>query len=276
MSHSLTAVSQLIQDYECPPGATLSRHLPGHYFSRQIEYLISARPMSIAFGNSIRWLKTEIAGVSPDLSEEAAKKLLVGKIEIFIHERITGASQAIVKTTAGRYINEGDTILTFAKSQVVERSLLESRSRGKRFSVIVVDNTPLNEGKNTFSALISAGIEAQYVQLAHINACMRGVTRVLLGAHALQVNGALHSRVGTAIVAQAAHDNGVPVVVCCESIKFSEKFSLGGIVGNELCNNSPLSFTWSIPLMGSWHRRSRDGCSYGRRRKGGRISSRLA
>ncbi|PWW79408.1 nagb/rpia/CoA transferase-like protein [Tuber magnatum] len=229
----MLAMKRLINDYECPAGATISRHLPGHYFSRQIDYLISARPMSTALGNSIRWLKTEIAAISPELSEEAAKKLLCEKIDVFIRERITAASEAIVNTTAGRYINDGDTILTFSKSSVVEKSLLEAHSRGTNFKVLVVDSSHLFEGKNLLTTLVRAGIDVEYIKAALVDHYMGSVTRALLGAHSLQANGSLHSRAGCSKIARSASQKGIPVIVCCESIKFSEKFTSDGIIGNE-------------------------------------------
>ncbi|KAG0644100.1 hypothetical protein HOY80DRAFT_997213 [Tuber brumale] len=229
----MLAMKRLINDYECPAGATISRHLPGHYFSRQIDYLISARPMSTALGNSIRWLKTEIAAISPELSEEAAKKLLCEKIDVFIRERITAASEMIVNTTAGRYINDGDTILTFSKSSVIEKSLLEAHSRGTNFKVLVADSSHLFEGKNSLTTLVRAGVDVEYIKMVLVEQYMGGVTRVLLGAHSLQANGSLYSRAGCSVIARSASRKGIPVIVCCESIKFSEKFTSGGIIGNE-------------------------------------------
>ena len=57
---------------------------------------------------------------------------------------------------------------------------------------------------------------------------------VLLGAHAMMANGRLYSRVGTASVAMLAHSRDVPVIVCCESIKFTDRVALDSIVLNEI------------------------------------------
>lgn len=230
----LLAMKRVIQDYETPPASSLSRHLPGHYLSHQIAYLLSARPMSTAMGNTIRWLKQEISTLPPDQTEEASKRHLVDRIDNFIREKITVADDMIVKTTVDKYIRNGDTILTYGKSQVVERALLESRRRGKVFSVIVVDNRPLLEGKNLLLGLAEAGIRCEYVHLYGLEHSIHSATRVIIGAHAIMANGALYSRSGTAIVATTAREVGIPVIVCCESIKFSDKINLDGIISNEL------------------------------------------
>lgn len=63
---------------------------------------------------------------------------------------------------------------------------------------------------------------------------MREVTKVFLGAHAMLSNGALYSRVGTSIVAMTAKDNNIPVIVFCESYKFTDRVQLDSFVNNEL------------------------------------------
>lgn len=190
--------------------------------------------MSTAMGNTIRWLKQEISTLPPDQTQEASKKHLVERIENFIREKLTVADDMIVKTTVDKYIRTGDTILTYGKSQVVERALLEAHRQGRIFSVIVVDNRPLLEGKNLLQGIAEAGIRCEYVHLYGLEHSIPSATRVLLGAHAIMADGALYSRSGTAIVATTAREFGIPVVVCCESIKFSDKINLDGIVSNEL------------------------------------------
>ena len=47
-------------------------------------------------------------------------------------------------------------------------------------------------------------------------------------------NGRLYSRVGTALVSMLASSQSLPVIVLCQSVKFSEKVALDSIVGNEV------------------------------------------
>ena len=60
------------------------------------------------------------------------------------------------------------------------------------------------------------------------------VTKVLLGAHALLANGYVMSRAGTAQVALIAKAYNVPVLVCCETHKFSERVQTDAFVYNEI------------------------------------------
>ncbi len=68
----------------------------------------------------------------------------------------------------------------------------------------------------------------------------RKVTKVFLGAHTVLSNGALFSRAGTALVAMAAHAKHIPVIVLCESYKFSDRVQLDSFVYNELAPTKEL------------------------------------
>ena len=58
----------------------------------------------------------------------------------------------------------------------------------------------------------------------------------MLGAHTLFSNGTVMSRIGSAAVAMTAHAYNVPVLVCCETYKFSERSQLDSITKNELAD----------------------------------------
>ena len=60
------------------------------------------------------------------------------------------------------------------------------------------------------------------------------VTKVFIGAHAVLANGCVMSRVGTSQVALVAKSQNVPVLVCCETYKFSERVQTDSFVFNEL------------------------------------------
>ena len=184
-------------------------------------------------GNAIRWLKVEISEVDPSTPESSAKQELCDAIDDFIRERITVADQ-VISSSAAEKISDGDVILTYAKSSIVQQTLVEAFRQGKKFRVIVVDSRPLFEGKNLARALATLGLQVQYALTTTISHAIKDVTKVFLGAHAMMSNGRLFSRVGTAIVAMTAKEADVPVIICCESIKFTDRVALDSIVMNEV------------------------------------------
>ncbi|KAI9790705.1 MAG: hypothetical protein M1816_004846 [Peltula sp. TS41687] len=231
-THANLTESQVIESYTTPKGTALTRHLTSH-LSSQIDYLKSCRPLSVSMGNAIRWLKLEISTIDVGAPDDESKPQLCAAIDNFIRERITVADQ-VISASAGAKIQHGDVILTYAKSSLVQKTLLDAHDRGLRFRVIVIDSKPLFEGKTLARTLALAGVETQYSLLNGLSHAIRDATKVFLGAHAMMSNGRLYSRVGTALVAMMARDADVPVIVCCESLKFTERVALDSIVNNEI------------------------------------------
>ncbi|PPR02440.1 hypothetical protein CVT24_001989 [Panaeolus cyanescens] len=231
---TLSAFKKVIQDYTTPPQNTLSRHLMTH-LSPQISHLVAARPMSVTMGNAIRELKLAISNIDIDMVEQEAKNTLCQKIDNYIRDRIILAG-AVIEQLAGTKIKDGDTVLTFGRSSVVEKMLLEERRKGKNVSVIIVDSKPLLEGKHLLKSLTSGEnpIPCTYALLPALPTLLTEVSTVFLGAHSLFSNGAVYSRAGTAMVAMMAKVHNVPVVVCCETYKFSEGVMVDGFSKNEL------------------------------------------
>ncbi|KAG9950274.1 IF-2B-domain-containing protein, partial [Aureobasidium melanogenum] len=229
----LLAFKKAILDYQTPHNTSLARHLTSHYLSPQIDYLKSHRPISVSMGNAIRWLKDLIIKIDPDTPEATAKEDICAAIDTFIRERITVADTAIAATACAK-IRNNSTIVTYAKSSIVEKTLLRAWESGTRFKVVVVDSRPLFEGRNLVRRLANAGIPVTYLMAAAAPHALKDADLVLLGAHAMMANGRLYSRVGTAAVAMLAHFRDIPVIVLCESIKFTDRVALDSIVLNEV------------------------------------------
>lgn len=184
-------------------------------------------------GNSIRWLKVKISEVDVSTDESKAKLNLCEAIDNFITEKITVADQVIARRAIEK-IRDGDVILTYAKSSIVQQTLVEAYRQGKQFRVIVVDSRPLFEGKNLARTLSSLGLEVQYSLTHGLSHVIKAATKVFLGAHAMMSDGRLYSRVGTALVVMIAKEADIPVIVCCESVKYTDRVALDSFVHNEI------------------------------------------
>jgi translation initiation factor eIF-2B subunit delta len=241
----LTLHHQVIESYTTPLGTSLARHLTTH-LSHQITYLSTCRPLSISQGNAIRALKLTISSIDPSVPEATAKASLCDFIDSFIREKITVADQVIAHSAAQK-INDGDVIVTFAGSSIVKQTLLTAHKQGKRFRVSIIDSRPLFEGKNLARSLANAGLEVQYSLIHGISHAIKDATKVFLGAHAMMGNGRLYSRVGTALVAMSAKERSggavIPVIVCCETVKFTDRVALDSIVVNEIADADELVIT---------------------------------
>lgn len=177
------------------------------------------------------------------MPEATAKAELCEFINNFIREKITVADQ-VIASSAAQKIQDGDVIVTFAGSSIVKQTLITAHKQGKKFRVSIIDSRPLFEGKNLARALSNAGLEVQYSLIHGISHAVKDATKVFLGAHAMTGNGRLYSRVGTALVAMSAKERSggaeIPVIVCCETVKFTDRVALDSIVVNEIADADEL------------------------------------
>jgi len=112
--------------------------------------------------------------------------------------------------------------------------LVRAHEDGKKFRVIVVDSRPLHEGQHLAASLVGLGMDVKYCLINGLAHNIQDATKVMLGAHAMMSNGRLFSRIGTALVAMEANEADKPVIVLCETIKFTERVALDSIVHNEI------------------------------------------
>ncbi|TYJ21142.1 hypothetical protein E1A91_A08G044600v1 [Gossypium mustelinum] len=233
------AFKEAIKDYSTPPEKTLIRDLTAR-ISSYVSFLIECRPLSISMGNAIKFLKNRIAKLPLALSESEAKSTLMLDIDRFINEKIILSEKVIVKHAVTK-IRDGDVLLTYGASSVVEMILLHAHELGKHFRVVVVDSRPKLEGQLLLRRLVRKGLSCTYTHVNAVSCIMQDVTRVFLGASSVLSNGTVYSRVGTACVAMVAQAFRVPVLVCCEAYKFHERVQLDSICFNELGNPDAIS-----------------------------------
>ncbi|EQC40775.1 hypothetical protein SDRG_01846 [Saprolegnia diclina VS20] len=228
----LTAFQEVIKDYHAPPDKGLRRDLDKS-LRPLIQFLIDCRPHSIGMGNAIRYVRNVIATIDVTKNDEEAKELIIDEIDQFIQHRILLAMKAVTKLSCSKIV-DGDVILTYARSEVLESLLKEAHDLKTKFRVIVVDSRPHFEGKKLLRALATHGLPCSYIHINALSYVMKQVTKVFLGASAFMSNGAAVARVGTALCAMTAHEFNVPVLFCCETYKFSDRVQMDSITHNEL------------------------------------------
>ncbi len=236
VAHDAAADSnQVIESYETPKGNSLSRHFIPHVLNSQIEYLTECRPMCFAMGNAIRLLKGKVNKFDIDTPQDEAKEALLEWIDLIITERITWSEYAIAKNAA-QSIKDGDTIVTYGRHRLVEKTLLQAARNGKSFDVTIIDDPFMGGGKEFAQALRKVGIPVRYSpNLGGLRSKVAAATNVFLGGEAIFANGSLYAASGTADVAMAAMNAGVQVIVLCETINFDrDRVSVDSLTYNEI------------------------------------------
>ncbi|XP_042438239.1 translation initiation factor eIF-2B subunit delta-like [Zingiber officinale] len=228
----LLAFKEAIKDYSTPPEKALVRDLNAK-ISGFVSFLIECRPLSISMGNAIKFLKNRIAKLPLSMSELDAKASIQSDIDRFINQKIIIADKVIVRHAFAK-IRDGDVLLTYGLSSVVEMILVYAHEHKKKFRIVIVDSRPKHEGQILLRRLVAKGLNCTYTHINAISYIMHEVTRVFLGAASVLSNGTVYSRVGTACVAMVAKAYRVPVLICCEAYKFHERVQLDSICFNEL------------------------------------------
>lgn len=228
----LAALKMVIHDYSTPPKEELCRDLAAR-IKPYISFLNQCRPLSVSMGNAIKYVKWHIAQTPASLTDAEAKQKLYDLIDDFLKERILLAAQAISNEASSK-ISNGDVILVYSCSSLIRHVLCDAHKQGKKFRVIVADSRPKMEGKECLRRLVKEGITCSYVLINAVSYVMSEATKVFLGAHGLLANGFVMSRVGSGLISLIAKARNVPVLVCCETYKFSDRVQTDSFVFNEL------------------------------------------
>jgi len=229
----LAVLRKVVQGYK----PTVSSEFKAEFFkflNHQIDFLIKCRPKSIGMGTAMSYLKAKVRLLPEGISADDAKSVLDQAIESFEEERIFFAHKIIANSGCALIAEQGDVILTYASSHVVEVTLKKAFDESKKFRVVIVDSRPKFEGRGLLERLVQHGISCDYVLLTGVSYVLKEVTKVFMGAAGLFSNGSVMSRLGTAVVAMMATSCNLPVIFCCETYKFGDRVQLDSITNNEL------------------------------------------
>uniref|UniRef100_A0A0C9QUY3 Translation initiation factor eIF2B subunit delta n=1 Tax=Fopius arisanus TaxID=64838 RepID=A0A0C9QUY3_9HYME len=237
----LAAIKELIEDFERPSQADFTRGLEAS-LQEHAAYLHHCRPMAITMHNALRHLKWQITQLNSKTSDNEAKTKLAAAIDTYIQEQILLAGKAISIAIQTK-ISDGDVILTCSYSSLIRKILCEAHDKGKKFRVVILDGRPFLEGRELLRRLAKHGIECSYGRITQVSNIIKkeGVSKVLLGVHAIFANGAIMSRLGTAQVALMAKAFNIPVLVACETYKTCERVQTDSIVNNEIGDPNELA-----------------------------------
>lgn len=107
----LTALDVLVKDYEAPKHQEFCRSLESS-LQNAINYLQSCRPLAVSMMNALRHFKLNLTQIDTNLSDNQKKARLTDVIEIYLHDEIEKAGEAISLRVQHKITN-GDIILTY-------------------------------------------------------------------------------------------------------------------------------------------------------------------
>ncbi|MFH0847966.1 MAG: ribose 1,5-bisphosphate isomerase [archaeon] len=209
---------------------------------RAARILINTRPTAVSLPNSVRFVIHRMREAKKNTSSvQTVRDETVRACNDFVQNSRMAARQ--IAEIGSNRINEGDVLMTHCQSSVVSLLIKTAQSRGKRIKVFVTETRPRFQGRITAKDLSEAGVPVTIITDSAARHFMSKVDKVIVGADAVAANGALVNKIGTSMIALAAHESRIPFLVAAESYKFSPETMLGELVEIEERDASEL-----IPL----------------------------
>ena len=194
---------------------------------RLVPEIMSLRPSSAFLENTLRELLIM-------LTERKVKDVEEGKecVAKFIDEVINRAKRISneVAIIGSKRIADEDVILTHSYSTTVINLLLRAKNEGKRIHVYVTESRPGGEGLTTAEILSKNGIPVTLIVDSAVRYVMKDIDKVIVGAEAIAVNGAVVNKVGTSALALIAKEARVRVYVASGTYKFKPETVFGELV----------------------------------------------
>ena len=135
----------------------------------------------------------------------------------FLEEMEQSATR--VAEIAAALIEDGMTVMTHSFSSTVLAAFREAHQNGRSFKVICPESRPVCEGIALAASLGMGGISASVITDAAAYRLLPTAQIVWVGADAISLQG-VSNKTGTALIALAARELGVPFYVLCSSDKF--------------------------------------------------------
>lgn len=191
--------------------------------------LLETRPTAVSLPNSIRYvLKHSFAAYEAGGNVDDIKAETTRAADEFIENSLKALD--VIGEIGAKRIEDGDLIITHCNSQAVLSIFRKAKEMGKEFSVIATETRPRFQGHLTAEAVAKMGIPCQLIVDSAARFFMTKVDKMIVGADTIAANGAVVNKIGTSLLALAAHEARVRVYVAAETYKFSPETMHGELV----------------------------------------------
>ena len=217
------------------------------------QALLRTRPTAVSLPNGIRYVMHRVnTGVESSKSVDEIRRIAVEAAKTFIENAKTAVER--IGEIGARRIRDGDVLLTHCNSSAAISVMKHAWASGKKFEVFVTETRPRFQGHITATELRKTGIPVTMILDDAVRYFMQEVDKVIVGADAITANGALINKIGTSMVALAAHEAKVKVYAAAETYKFSPETMIGDLVKieerdqNEIISQTELKNIGSIKI----------------------------
>jgi ribose 1,5-bisphosphate isomerase len=181
------------------------------------KILFASRETEPLMRNAIRYIMSQVE----ENYEKKMKKLaeLVSSASRKFLKDLEDSKERIAEIGARR-IRDRSVVFTHCHSSTVTYLLEKARHEGKNFEVICTETRPLFQGKTTAKEMLSLGVKTTMIVDSAARYFMNQANLVIVGSDAITSEGNVINKIGTSMIALAAHEARTPFYVVSELLKF--------------------------------------------------------
>ena len=181
--------------------------------------LAGTRPSMLAIENTVAFLLGRVIeeyNRTPDL--EVLKETLRREVKEWLRAKDEAFRRCVENTV--NLFKDGSRVLTHSFSSTVLEALKKASSQN-RLEVYVTESRPLCEGRVMAKMLVKSGCKVTIITDASIGHFAKEVDLAITGADAISADGSIINKMGTYLLALAAHRVNIPFYVAAETLKIS-------------------------------------------------------
>jgi ribose 1,5-bisphosphate isomerase len=181
------------------------------------EILFATRETEPLMRNAIRWILNRVDKNNSKKVKDIAKTVSSSANQFLNNlER----SREEIATIGANRIRNGSVIFTHCHSSTVTYMLQKAKQQGKIFEVICTETRPIFQGRKTAKEMLDLDLKTTMIVDSAARHFMNQADIVLVGSDAITSEGNVINKIGTSLIALAAHEARTPFYVVSELLKF--------------------------------------------------------
>ena len=185
--------------------------------SKAKKTLFVTRETEPLMRNAIRWIMNRVDKNNSKKVNDIAKSVSSSANQFLNNlER----SREEIATIGANRIRNGSVIFTHCHSSTVTYMLQKAKQQGKIFEVICTETRPIFQGRKTAKEMLDLNLKTTMIVDSAARHFMNQADIVLVGSDAITSEGNVINKIGTSLIALAAHEARTPFYVVSELLKF--------------------------------------------------------
>ncbi len=185
--------------------------------SKAKKTLFVTRETEPLMRNAIRWIMNRVDKNNSKKVKDIARTVSSSANQFLNNlER----SREEIATIGANRIRNGSVIFTHCHSSTVTYMLQKAKQQGKIFEVICTETRPIFQGRKTAKEMLDLDLKTTLIVDSAARHFMNQADIVLVGSDAITSEGNVINKIGTSLIALAAHEARTPFYVVSELLKF--------------------------------------------------------